>query len=91
MLISSNIKEKILNYIIDILKIDDPFWSSLDIEIKLKIIHNFCNIIKLNSENINYNVKHLVNNTNIKIPLKNQRPKKIIELSGINKQNNIER
>lgn len=79
-LISSNIKENILTKINDILNINDTNWNDLDFDLKLKIIHNMCNTFKPN-----FDKKNLFN---ISIPLKNLRPKKIIEFCGINKQSN---
>lgn len=95
-LISSNIKTNILSKLDDIINIEDPNWSNLGIELKLKIVHNMCNFLKtnnLNHLNMNYNsFKHnsvAVDITStINIPLKNQRPKKLIQLGGINKQIN---
>lgn len=81
-LISSNIKSNIISKLNEIINIeDDPSWFNLDINLKLKIVHNLCNIIK------NNNIITTDNNK-LKIPLKNQRPKKIIQLCEINKQNN---
>lgn len=85
-LLSSNIKTGILTKLDDIINIEDPNWSSLGIDLKLKIVHNLCNYLKNNNElNSNSNNKNSMN-----IPLKNQRAKKIIELGGINKQTNSE-
>lgn len=99
-LISSNIKTNILTKLDDILNIEDPTWSNLGIDLKLKIVHNLCNFFK---NNVNYNSQLIKQNqqnqdnqqssmiiNTINIPLKNQRPKKIIELGGINKQTNSE-
>jgi len=97
-LLSSNIKTNILTKLDDIINIEDPNWSSLGIDLKLKIVHNLCNFLKNNinsytniylqckeQSNIENQITNLIN-----IPLKNQRPKKIIELCGINKQTNSE-
>lgn len=92
-LISSNTKTNILTKLNDIVNIEDPEWSNLEIDLKLKIVHNLCNFFK---NNINSNsTKQMIQSTSIKlnsfdIPLKNQRPKKIIEFGGINKQSNTE-
>ena len=89
-LISSNIKEKIINNLNNILNYQDPSWNDLDTEIKIKIIHNLCNLLKNNINNLsNENIKNNINNTSINIPLKNLRPKKLIQLCGINKQTNV--
>jgi len=84
LLISSNIKEKIINSLKDIINIEDINWINLDLEIKLKLIHNLCNLLKKNFNNIN------IDNSSINIPLKNLRPKKFIQYCGINKQMNLE-
>ena len=92
-LISSNTKLNILTKLDDIVNIEAPEWSNLCIDLKLKILHNLCNLFK---NNINSNsTKQIFQTTCIKvnsldIPLKNQRPKKIIEFGGINKQTNTE-
>lgn len=100
-LISSNIKTNILKKLDDIINIEDPNWTNLKIDIKYKIIHNLCNYLK-NNKNLQMeqmeqidtiNSLDPVNSTNlittINIPLKSQRPKKIIQLCGINKQTNF--
>ena len=105
-LLSLNIKSNILRKLDDIVNIEDPNWSSLGIDLKLKIVHNLCNFLKNNIEShtnihlINQNQKkyqihhqkHPENliENSINIPLKNQKAKKIIELGGINKQTNSE-
>lgn len=92
-LISSNTKTNILTKLDDIVNIEDPEWSNLGIDLKLKIVHNLCNFFK---NNINSNsTKQIIQSNNFEInsldiPLKNQRPKKIIEFGGINKQSNTE-
>lgn len=92
-LISSNIKNNIIKKLDDIINIEDPNWSTLCIDLKLKIVHNMCSVIKNNLGNNlylpNLNLHNEIEN-NISIPLKNQRPKKLIELGGINKQTNSE-
>lgn len=97
-LISTELKENIFDKLKNIINIEDTNWSNLEIDLKLKIIHNFCNCLKNNNqfqislsndENKNNNIPNLNQiNTSISIPLKNQRPKKIVELAGINKQSN---
>ena len=77
-LLSNDIKEKIINCLNDIINIKDNKWSILNNDIKIKIIHHLCGSI---NNNIN-------SNNNIKIPLKNLRPKKIIQYCEINKQLN---
>jgi hypothetical protein len=81
-LISPNVKENILIKLSDILNIDEPNWLGLELDLKLKILHNMCNAFKPNFNKDNVGL--------IKIPLKNLRPKKIIELAGINKNANSE-
>lgn len=104
-LISSNTKTNILTKLYDIVNIEDPEWSNLGIDLKLKIVHNLCNIFKNNMDSNSINqlfqsnneVNNDINNkipndiiNSLNIPLKNQRPKKIIEFGGINKQANAE-
>ena len=81
-LISPNVKENILIKLSDILNIDEPNWLELELDLKLKILHNMCNTFKPNFNKDNVGL--------IEIPLKNLRPKKIIELAGINKNSNSE-
>jgi hypothetical protein len=78
-LISLNIKQKIIENLNGILNLQDSTWTNLDTEIKLKIIHNLCN---------NLNKQTDISTTKITIPLKNLRPKKIIQFCGINKKSN---
>lgn len=78
-LISLNIKQQIIDNLNNILNIQDSTWTNLDTEIKLKVIHNLCN---------NLNKQSDISNTKITIPLKNLRPKKIIQYCGISKQTN---
>lgn len=92
-LISSNTKTNILTKLDDIVNIEDPGWSNLGIDLKLKIVHNLCNFLKNNINSTS--TKQIIQPINRKInsldiPLKNQRPKKIIEFGGINKQSNTE-
>lgn len=100
-LLSSNIKSNILTKLDDIVNIEDPNWSSLGIDLKLKIVHNLCNFLKNNINSHTNTNTHLINQNyqnyqenlienSINIPLKNQRAKKIIEFGGINKQTNSE-
>lgn len=96
-LISSNIKTNIVKKLYEIINIPDLEWKNLCIDLKLKIVHNLCNSIKKNNH-VESTQHHLnlskdllydqIINTQMFIPLKNQRPKKIIELCGINKQEN---
>ena len=105
-LLSLNIKSNILRKLDDIVNIEDSNWSSLGIDLKLKIVHNLCNFLKNNINShtnidlINQNQKNHQKHhqkrpenlieNSINIPLKNQRAKKIIEFGGINKQTNSE-
>lgn len=91
-LLSSNIKKNIMTKLDDIINIEDPNWSSLGIDLKLKIVHNLCNFLKNNTNTNTHllNQEHQNKENSINIPLKNQRAKKIIELGGINKQTNSE-
>lgn len=76
-IIADDTKQKILFYLSEIVNIPDNNWFSLDQEIKLKVIHHLCN--GLNS---------VIPKDNITIPLKHLRPKKIIQICGINKKIN---
>ena len=76
-LISPNVKENILAKLNDILNIEESNWSGLELDLRLKILHNMCNVFKPNFDKNNLCC--------MGIPLKNHRPKKIIELAGINK------
>ena len=78
-LISQNLKKNIINKLDEILNIDDHDWKNLEKDIRLKIIHNLCNTFKSNLKNTN---------NFLNIPLKNQRPKKIIEMCDFNKKIN---
>jgi hypothetical protein len=78
-LISLNIKQKIVDNLNNILNIQDSTWTNLETEIKLKVIHNLCNTLNKQID---------ILNTKIIIPLKNLRPKKLIQYCGINKQSN---
>lgn len=96
-LISSNTKTNILTKLDDIVNIEDPEWSNLGFDLKLKIVHNLCNFFKnnINSNSNPNSIKQIFQSNNFEInsldiPLKNQRPKKIIEFGGINKQSNTE-
>ena len=93
-LISSDIKTNIILKLNDIVNIEDPEWSNLGIDLKLKIVHNLCNFLKKNVDSTQQ-IQQIIPINNIiigsmDIPLKNQRPKKLIELCGINKQMNSE-
>ena len=79
-LISLNVKENILNKLGDIVNLQEPSWSNLELELRLKILHNMCNVFRPNYDRDNLGF--------INIPLKNHRPKKIIELAGIDKNSN---
>jgi hypothetical protein len=87
-LISLNIKEQIIINLVNILNLQDSTWTNLNTDIKLKIIHNLCNSLGKYSDITD--ITDFLNSTNSKlsIPLKNLRPKKIIQFCGINKQSN---
>jgi hypothetical protein len=87
MCLSDNVKKEIISKLIDIIVgIKDNSWINIDNNIKIKIIHHFCNLINVNNPLDTQNV----NNSQLKIiiPLKSNKPKKIIEFSGINKNYN---
>lgn len=88
MFLNDYIKKEILIKLNDILNIKDDNWNNLDPNIKIKIIHHFCNFLNLSNENLNLSNSVFKNIDNITIPLKSNKPKKIIEFSGINKNYN---
>jgi hypothetical protein len=73
------LQNEILVKLKSILDMDNSKWKDYDINIKIKIIHHYCNFLNKNS-NINYNI--------INIPLKSIKPKKLIQFTNINKTNN---
>jgi hypothetical protein len=85
MFLNENIKIEIFKKLTDIINIKDEKWNSLDQVIKIKIIHHFCNFIS----KIDDSGKKLFDFNTITIPLKSNKPKKIIEFSGINKNFNF--
>ena len=60
-LLSLNIKSNILRKLDDIVNIEDPNWSSLGIDLKLKIVHNLCNFLKNNINSHTNTNTHLIN------------------------------
>ncbi len=83
MILNDYIKEQILIKLDDIINIKDEKWEHLDTNIKIKILHHFCNFIGTDKNNINMKKINSIN-----IPLKSLKPKKIIEFTSINKNNN---
>lgn len=80
-LIDTSIKEEIIFNLEKILNINDEHWNKIDDNVKIKMIHHFCNF--LNKEN-----KLNLSNNLLSIPLKSLKAKKIIQIAGINKLNN---
>jgi hypothetical protein len=81
MFINDFVKDEIILKLNNIININDSKWNELDINLKTKIIHHYCNFFnKSNNSIINWNI--------INIPLKSIKPKKLIELTGINKNFN---
>jgi hypothetical protein len=80
MLFNSNIKENIIEGINSIINMNDSTWNNIDINIKLKLIHHYCNIFNKNINNYDF----------LSIPLKSIKPKKLIEFAGFNKKINNE-
>ena len=83
-LLSLNIKSNILRKLDDIVNIEDPNWSSLGIDLKLKIVHNLCNFLKNNIES-HINI-HLINQNQKKYQIHHQKhhqkhPENLIENS----------
>ncbi len=79
-LINDNVKKLILNSIENILNFSDDSWKNLESNIKLKIIHHYCNYFSKKIKDINWDSIH--------IPLKSLKPKKLIQLLGFNNNNN---
>lgn len=75
-LINDSVKKKIIESMENILSIDDTNWNNLDLNIKLKIMHHYCNYFSKKNKDINWN--------QIQIPLKSIKPKKLIQFVGIN-------
>ena len=83
-LISSDIKTNIILKLNDIVNIEDPEWSNLGIDLKLKIVHNLCNFLKKNVDSTQQiqQIQQMIPINNIIIGS--------MELCGINKQMNSE-
>ena len=79
-LINNNVKKIILNSLENILNISDESWTKLESNIKLKIIHHYCNYFSKKIKDISWDSIH--------IPLKSLKPKKLIQLLGFNNNNN---
>jgi hypothetical protein len=79
-IIDVSIKNIIINSLENILNIQDNNWNNLESNIKIKIIHHYCNLFNKKKSNINWDI--------ISIPLKSLKPKKIIQFTGINNNNN---
>jgi hypothetical protein len=79
-LINNNVKKIILNSLENILNISDESWTKLESNIKLKIIHHYCNYFSKKIKDINWDSIH--------IPLKSLKPKKLIQLLGFNNNYN---
>lgn len=80
-LLNSNIKNQIISSIKNIININESSWNELDKNLKTKIIHHYCNIFN------NSNDKNNIDWDIISIPLKSIKPKKFIQIYGINKNN----
>ncbi len=79
-LINNNVKKTILNSIENILNISDESWINLESNIKLKIIHHYCNYFSKKIKDIGWDCLY--------IPLKSLKPKKLIQLLGFNNNHN---
>jgi hypothetical protein len=79
-LINNNVKKIILNSLENILNISDESWTKLESNIKLKIIHHYCNYFSKKIKDISWDT--------IYIPLKSLKPKKLIQLLGFNNNYN---
>jgi len=78
------LKNDIINKLEEIISLkNDNSWVNLDTKIKIKLIHNYCNFINENKLS-----EKLSTNDIIKIPLKSIKPRKFIQYTCFNKQNN---
>jgi len=80
LLLNHDIKNEIINSLNKIINIEDNSWNNLDLNLKLKVIHHYCNIFTKNNS--------ITKNDNIYIPLKSIKPKKLIQYANFNKQYN---
>lgn len=80
-LINSNIESKIIEGINSIINIQDIEWSGLDTNLKLKLIHHYCNCIFY--KKVDNKIWNLIS-----IPLKSSKPKKLIQAAGFSKLTN---
>ena len=78
-MLSLEIDNFIKNKLLEIVNYNNEEWNKLEISLKTKIIHNYCN--KFLKQNLK---------CELKIPLKSIKPKKIIQLCGFSKQQNKE-
>jgi hypothetical protein len=83
--LNSELKKDIINKLKEIISIDQNNWNNLDIKLKIKLIHHYCNFIETQNSNNN---KTLLNNDIKMIPLKSIKPKKLVQYSCFNKQYN---
>jgi len=78
------LKNDIINKLEEIISLkNDNSWVNLDTKIKIKLIHHYCNFINENKLS-----EKLSTNDIIKIPLKSIKPRKFIQYTCFNKQNN---
>jgi hypothetical protein len=92
--LNSELKKDIINKLEEIIMINQNNWNNLDIKLKIKLIHHYCNFINTPKNTILNNIndkilerKNINNDINI-IPLKSIKPKKLIQYSCFNKQYN---
>jgi len=85
--LNSELKEDIINKLKEIISIDQNNWNNLDLKLKVKLIHHYCNFIETTTTNLNNNKSPLNNDIKL-IPLKSIKPKKLIQYSCFNKQYN---
>jgi hypothetical protein len=76
-MLSLETNDFIKNKLLEIVNYNCKEWHKFDINLKTKIIHNYCN--KFLKQNIE---------CGLKIPLKSVKPKKFIQLCGFSKQGN---
>lgn len=79
-LINSEIKNLILKNLSCIINYSDSNWDHISLDLKLKIIHHYCNFFNNKNNNNDIDIN--------KICIKNMKPKQFIQLFDINKKNN---
>lgn len=87
-LVNENIKKQIITSLSNILNIKDDNWEKIDINIKIKMIHHYCNFF--NSNYILIDNSNSINNINSDIVLDSTTDNEIQDnLSSFNSNNNV--